>query len=218
MYHITTYEAAKQLGSNTTWCITGRYHNAESKGKYYFDTYINKYNLDGYYFIFDTLNKDHNDVAKYCAGITKDGRMVFLYNGMQDHEISRKGIPNIPPERRIELIPGIEIKFYDPFKIEDGVLIGVDSDMKYSASLTIPEGVRVIKRLAFMDFQVVSINLPNTLEEIGSGAFAQCKYLTSMVIPDSVNKIGQGIFLNCDNLKKVKFSDNLTEIPAKTCK
>ena len=67
-YHVTTYNAAKRLGSGTTWCITGRYKGYESKGESYFNSYIKQFKLDGYYFIFDTENRDETtgDYEKYC--------------------------------------------------------------------------------------------------------------------------------------------------------
>lgn len=88
-YHVTTYNAAKRLGSGTTWCITGRYEGEESKGEYYFNHYIRELNLKGYYFIFDTENRDKTtgDYEKYCAGVDRSGSLRFLYNGLQDKDI-----------------------------------------------------------------------------------------------------------------------------------
>ena len=82
-YFVTTYPAARQLGSGTTWCITGRYQGVESKGKHYFDQYIKTYKLNGgYYFIFDTLNKDPK-TGEYFTALQKyemEHKTDFLKN------------------------------------------------------------------------------------------------------------------------------------------
>ena len=51
-YRITTYPAAQYYGSNTTWCITGRYKGQEERGEYYFNRYIKGEHLDGGYYFF----------------------------------------------------------------------------------------------------------------------------------------------------------------------
>lgn len=48
--------------------------------------------------------------------------------------------------------------------------------------------------------------------EIPSNLFSSCGSLTSVEIPDSVNGIGGGAFINCRNLKDIKFSKNVENI------
>lgn len=56
------------------------------------------------------------------------------------------------------------------------------------------------------------IILPDTITEIGDGAFYDCDALSSIVIPDSVTSIGTGAFVDCDSLEKVTLGSGLTEI------
>ena len=52
-----------------------------------------------------------------------------------------------------------------------------------------------------------SITLPNSIEDIGAAAFYGTP-LTEIIIPDSVVNIGDGAFENCKNLTNVKLSKN----------
>lgn len=57
-----------------------------------------------------------------------------------------------------------------------------------------------------------SINLPNSLKIIDSGAFTRCKSLTSIAIPNSVIEVGNYAFFECSNLASVTLSNSLTKI------
>ena len=54
--------------------------------------------------------------------------------------------------------------------------------------------------------------IPDSVTEIGSGAFANCINLTSITIPDSVVCIGESAFYNCGNLENVIIPDSVTKI------
>ena len=43
-----------------------------------------------------------------------------------------------------------------------------------------------------------SITIPNSVTQIGQGAFENCSSLTSGTIPDSVTRIGKGAFAGCN--------------------
>ena len=77
VYKITTYPAAKYYGSNTTWCITGRYKGHEERGEYYFNDYIKGNNLDGGYYFY--ISK-HDPKEKYCILQTKDKRIHSIWS------------------------------------------------------------------------------------------------------------------------------------------
>lgn len=64
VYRITTYPAAQLYGSNTKWCIAGKYPNHEGKGEQYFNNYIRDNNLDGGYYFYIS-KKDPS--KKYCV-------------------------------------------------------------------------------------------------------------------------------------------------------
>ena len=55
-------------------------------------------------------------------------------------------------------------------------------------------------------------NIPNTVISIGTGAFAECSSLKSIVIPDSVNIINTAAFTACTNLSSITIGNGLKEI------
>lgn len=237
-YHITTYNAAKRLGSGTTWCITGRYEGEEDRGEFYFDDYIRRYDLDGYYFIFDTENRDKTtgDYLKYCAGVNKSGRIQFLYNGMKDDDIFDGGIPNIPEDRQVQMVPDIKIRFRqspkDYLKITKNIeeeeyvtlnvkkvdidceIIGPQAfDGSMISEVTLSDKVKEIGRRAFFDCPKLNkITFGNNITRIDDLAFKGCDRLTTIHIPDSVTYIGTMAFELCERLTSIILSKNLTEI------
>ena len=73
----------------------------------------------------------------------------------------------------------------------------------------IPEGVRVIRRGAFMECTLLKrAFLPEGLEEIGHNAFQYCYELEEVNIPGTVKVFGKMIFDECKALKKLTCSDN----------
>ncbi|MBQ7522109.1 MAG: leucine-rich repeat protein [Clostridia bacterium] len=54
--------------------------------------------------------------------------------------------------------------------------------------------------------------IPDTVITIGSTAFKECGYLTSVTIPESVLNINSGAFWNCRGLTNVVIPDGVTEI------
>jgi len=59
---------------------------------------------------------------------------------------------------------------------------------------------------------VMSVELPNGLQEIGDNAFYSCKCLTEIIIPDSVYRIGEAAFSACKGLKSIVIPDRVCEI------
>lgn len=57
-----------------------------------------------------------------------------------------------------------------------------------------------------------SIRIPDTVKTIGSYAFGDNHFVTTVTIPDSVKTIGEGAFYNCSNLQLVEGAENVTRI------
>lgn len=83
---------------------------------------------------------------------------------------------------------------------------------KKDTEYKLPEETIAIKESAFSDCSnLLSIEIPNTVIEIGMSAFNSSN-LTEIIIPDSVNKIGDMAFYGCKKLNKITIPKNITEI------
>lgn len=56
------------------------------------------------------------------------------------------------------------------------------------------------------------VTIPDSVTEIGSSAFLDCKTLVSVTIPDSVTKINKFAFRNCTSLSELNLGNNVAEI------
>lgn len=77
---------------------------------------------------------------------------------------------------------------------------------------TIHESATIIAPFVFQGANINSIEIPEGVERIEEGAFADCTQLESIVIPASVNYIGEGAFLGCTSLKEVEFLGVVSEV------
>lgn len=108
------------------------------------------------------------------------------------------------------------IKFKDDLKEIAGAAFGAYADTnKRLVSVDIPESVVSIRSGAFMSCtNLSSVTIPNGVKEIWNDAFSGCTGLTSITIPNSVKKLkGWSTFSNCTNLVSIHLSDSITEIP-----
>lgn len=77
----------------------------------------------------------------------------------------------------------------------------------------IPNSVTDIGYGAFRECSTLKrIIIPNSVAYIGSEAFNGCDGLTSINVPDYVTNIGQSAFLNCSSLNSVSIPASVTEI------
>ena len=136
VYRITTYEAAVYYGSNTKWCITGRYEGHEERGQDYFDNYIADYDLDGGYYFYIKSNTE-----KYCLLKKKDGSIHSIWDA-KDNTIDTTyppkeihGFPSVPgvfelstylDEDTLDLITSGNLNL-----VKDAIKSGVDINDTY---------------------------------------------------------------------------------------
>jgi len=77
------------------------------------------------------------------------------------------------------------------------------------SKVVIEPGVTSIGDLAFYNFRMTSVAIPDSVTSIGTEAFMGCWRLTSVTIPKSVTSIGARPFQSCENLESVTVdSDN----------
>mgnify|MGYP004456838587 FL=1 len=82
-----------------------------------------------------------------------------------------------------------------------------NASIKY---IVVKPGVTTIGSCAFDGCKnVISVELPASLQSIEKAAFVQCSSLESIEIPFAVTDIGDGAFAYCGNLKKVKLPEAL---------
>ena len=80
-------------------------------------------------------------------------------------------------------------------------------------TVVIESGVTTISGRAFAEFPLLSeVSLPDTLTDIGYGAFIRCESLTSITIPGSVSRIYTYAFGSCSNLSEAFLLEGVKEV------
>ena len=72
--------------------------------------------------------------------------------------------------------------------------------------------VTAIGEDAFAGDNILTIVIPNSVTNVGDGAFADCNGLTDATIPDSVTSIGNDAFVDCSGLTNVTIGNNVISI------
>lgn len=110
-------------------------------------------------------------------------------------------------------LPGFTVDPDNPvFCSDDGVLFNKDMTELIccppgrTGDYVVPAGVTTIGTEAFYEcYYITSIVLPEGLLTISDYAFCDCDSLTSIAIPESVSVIGDYSFCSCDSLEYVLF-------------
>lgn len=107
------------------------------------------------------------------------------------------------------------------YKLIDGNLYSKDGKTlilyavgKDAISFTLPDGVTSIGVAAFYGSKLTSVNMGDSITEIGERAFYECSDLKSIIIPDSVMSIGVAAFYNCYDMTSVSIGGSVTSISA----
>ena len=93
---------------------------------------------------------------------------------------------------------------------------GASGDIAIQSTVTI-EGsdytVTEIGEGAFVEnFNLTSVEIPNSVTSIGDYAFSNCSGMVSVIIGNSVNSIGSGAFTKCSSLKSVEIPNSVNSI------
>ena len=162
------------------------------------------------------LNASEPDCAIHQWTINWDKWVSFYGTG---DSTSENGISLYRAANYAQIYGDGEELFYDDsvnFVIENGVL------KKYNGWQTIvdiPDTVTEIGAGAFQgNTTMMSVNIPDSVTKIGDNAFAYCSSLVGIVIPDSVEEIGESAFKNCTSMASVSLpvNEKFTEIKRRT--
>lgn len=86
------------------------------------------------------------------------------------------------------------------------------------SELTVPSTIdgQIVTSLSEYCFygctELTTINLPNTIERIGSGAFSDCTSLRGIKLPEGVDTIGQEAFYGCSALEALYIPGSVRSI------
>jgi len=112
----------------------------------------------------------------------------------------------------------------DYFRVYNEILyLSYDNDFELPASFTIPSQINgetyttIGKEIFEGRDEIVSVTIPDCVEEIGAEAFSWCENLKSVTIPDSVKEIGNCCFQQCPKLESIS-ADGATSIGSQLCK
>ncbi|MGM9950152.1 MAG: leucine-rich repeat protein [Lysinibacillus sp.] len=72
--------------------------------------------------------------------------------------------------------------------------------------------VTTLAHEGFANKDILSVQLPNTITEIGSSAFKNCTLLEYVSIPAGVTRIGGGAFQGCHSLTSITLPETIVEI------
>lgn len=72
--------------------------------------------------------------------------------------------------------------------------------------------VKKIASGAFEGTDIVSVSIPNSVDEIESGAFNMCVFLTDVKLPNKLSKINRYVFSNCYSLNKISLPATIEQI------
>lgn len=84
-------------------------------------------------------------------------------------------------------------------------------DADVPEDLKIPEGITYLNGLWEQE-DLKSVELPDTLKEIGSCAFEGCTKLQQIQLPGSIEKIGSYAFYECTKLQQIKLPNSVKKI------
>ena len=85
------------------------------------------------------------------------------------------------------------------------------SECKALTSIALPKGLKKLGNGAFSESALISIDLPDGVEEL-CGTFARCEQLETVTVGKWTKNLGYAVFSCCNSLKHVNLGQSVTEI------
>lgn len=86
------------------------------------------------------------------------------------------------------------------------------SNCKYLESINLPDSLKEIGNSAFAYCEKLDLTLPNNITSIGESAFDCCRGIKSITIPGTVTEISSNAFNYCSNLSDITISEGVKTI------
>ena len=97
-----------------------------------------------------------------------------------------------------------ENPFYDSRDNCNAIInTGTNTLIQGCKNSTIPADVTAIGPSAFQQTQIANLNIPESVNSIGTNAFAWCSLLKTVTFPSSLNYIGDNAFYYCNGLTDI---------------
>ena len=102
----------------------------------------------------------------------------------------------------------------------DGAMVSFASDdapwrsyKEYFDTVVVNEGCTNISQNAFYNcYNIVAVELPDSIETIGDNAFYCCTSLNNISIPENVTSLGSSSFYNCTTLESIIVPENVSKL------
>ena len=196
--------SSMSLGVGTGWCTTGRYGHAG--------------NLN--------FKPDREEAEDHWKGYTSGGRRLFyfLQNGIGKYALllySRKNAPIsgfIDKNTYIKSCNFILFDQYDKMDFSafsklpyDLIEKAIQKSIKFKTEyvkdgMLFGDNGKTLKKIFH---GLTSVEIPDSVTEIASFAFAACSHLVSLTIPNSIKSIGSHAFDGCLSLKSITLPENI---------
>lgn len=94
----------------------------------------------------------------------------------------------------------------------DGWACGYNGKMPENTSIAFREGTKGIADSAFSSSMLKSVNIPDSVANIGNSSFRACSSLKSVTIGNGVTSISKESFSGCSSITDIKFGNSVTTI------
>ena len=175
-------------------------------------------------FVNETLTAGKENLVYNTQPQGENGNIKTVIKSLSDEYFEKleiiKGELLINTQDKIEIEVakklGIEV---NPYEIIDGVLISSNGNLllmdEKTGTLTIPDTVEEIGEGAFANVSgLKTIIIPGTVKEIGTNAFTNNADLTRVVLEEGIEIIGEEAFKECRNLETIELPESLVSIGA----